>query len=326
MGSSSSLEGSFIFSLLLSSLTIGYCHGDSCGPLSCSREGPLIRFPFRIKDLQPHHCGYPGFDLSCKGNDTTIHIPSLPQQELFVRRIDYKLQKLVISDPNDCLYGLLFNTTNNLSSSPSSPFHYYSGPDSYTLVRCSRNVDFGIWYTTPVPCLGDLEHDVFAVSTSRPVESLAVSCQPIKTVEIYRPYYGVRGKWQNTYMHRCGMDCETLLDLKWDVPGCDGECELNGGESRFKNQTNNEAMCFYHRDKGSWRKYAIIGGGVGFFLLLAAIMTSIKVYYSWKLKKKLDLENQMMVEKFLKDYDSLKPTRKKEMENKDGFSRFVNVV
>ncbi|KAJ6959247.1 hypothetical protein NC653_037534 [Populus alba x Populus x berolinensis] len=30
---------------------------------SCGNRGPDIRFPFRIKDKQPDHCGYPGYDL-----------------------------------------------------------------------------------------------------------------------------------------------------------------------------------------------------------------------------------------------------------------------
>ncbi|RVW87547.1 Rust resistance kinase Lr10 [Vitis vinifera] len=41
----------------------------------CGDQGPLIQFPFRLKD-QPCHCGYPGFELSCtENNQTMLELP-----------------------------------------------------------------------------------------------------------------------------------------------------------------------------------------------------------------------------------------------------------
>ncbi|KAL2550700.1 rust resistance kinase Lr10-like [Forsythia ovata] len=37
---------------------------NECLPTSCD-SGPIIRFPFRLKDHQPAHCGYLGFELLC---------------------------------------------------------------------------------------------------------------------------------------------------------------------------------------------------------------------------------------------------------------------
>ncbi|RVW33830.1 Rust resistance kinase Lr10 [Vitis vinifera] len=49
----------------------------------CGDQGPLIRFPFRLKH-QPHHCGYPGFELSCtENNQTMLDLPvSIKQNHL----------------------------------------------------------------------------------------------------------------------------------------------------------------------------------------------------------------------------------------------------
>ncbi|WKA07611.1 hypothetical protein VitviT2T_025411 [Vitis vinifera] len=37
----------------------------------CSEQGPLIRFPFWLKD-QPHSCGYPSFELACVEKKQTV--------------------------------------------------------------------------------------------------------------------------------------------------------------------------------------------------------------------------------------------------------------
>ena len=46
---------------------------DECKEQSCSPDGPAIRFPFRLKD-QPHHCGYPGFEVSCTEKNQTVGV------------------------------------------------------------------------------------------------------------------------------------------------------------------------------------------------------------------------------------------------------------
>ncbi|XP_048127298.1 putative RING-H2 finger protein ATL21A isoform X2 [Rhodamnia argentea] len=51
--------------------------GETCAPAFCSREEPVIRFPFRIGSHQRESCGYPGFDLSCDGMNQTMRLLSL---------------------------------------------------------------------------------------------------------------------------------------------------------------------------------------------------------------------------------------------------------
>ncbi|RVW84656.1 hypothetical protein CK203_044615 [Vitis vinifera] len=47
------------------------CQGECMVLSNCNEEGPLIRFPFKLKD-QPDHCGYPGFVLSCTEKKQTL--------------------------------------------------------------------------------------------------------------------------------------------------------------------------------------------------------------------------------------------------------------
>ncbi|RWR83720.1 rust resistance kinase Lr10-like protein [Cinnamomum micranthum f. kanehirae] len=51
------------------------------------------------------------------------------------------------------------------------------------------------------------------------------------------------------------------------------------------------------------------GASVGTLPLLITVVTSIEVYHSRKLNRKLDVENEIEVEKFLEGYKSLRPTR-----------------
>lgn len=89
---------------------------NDCTETRCSRHGPAIRFPFRLKGSQPQHCSYSqSFDLTCtKENRTLLQLPTLAK--FFVEKIDYKLQTIHVSDPGSCLMGLIQN--HNLSSSP----------------------------------------------------------------------------------------------------------------------------------------------------------------------------------------------------------------
>ncbi|KAK9912538.1 hypothetical protein M0R45_036400 [Rubus argutus] len=46
-----------------------------------------IRFPFRLKEKQPHHCGFPGFDLYCNERNKTLL--KLPISVEFIKNINY---------------------------------------------------------------------------------------------------------------------------------------------------------------------------------------------------------------------------------------------
>ncbi|XP_077222465.1 rust resistance kinase Lr10-like isoform X2 [Tasmannia lanceolata] len=265
--------GETILLLLLFFFDSGVCQQDTCSPSNCSDHGPEIRFPFRLQDHnQPQHCGYPNFNLSCKGNDTVFNFPS--STEVFVKEIDYMSQTLTIFDPQNCIGGLLFDHKLDLSN---SLFHYYKYYN-HSFLNCSSAVDDFFYNNQPIPCLSGFHYHVF-LSPEDYVSSLPVSCQRIKT--ILTPY------WRY----------DLPLVLKWDTPRC-SHCEERGGRCGFKSKTGEEITC----------KPAVKGVSIGIFVLLVATMISIKVYNRWKSNRK-EIENQLNVEKFLEDYKSLKPMR-----------------
>ncbi|KAJ8639595.1 hypothetical protein MRB53_016289 [Persea americana] len=154
----------FFSQLLLSSLGVGFCDGDSgfCGGDSgkpqLTEHGPEIKFPFRIKEQQPPHCGYPGFDISYQDNATFIHIPSM-NRDFIVKQIDYKQQMMAVTpNRNDCFWRLFLSNSSSISFSPFVLERSYN----YTFISCANNV-MDIHSDRPISCLSDSEHDVFMV-------------------------------------------------------------------------------------------------------------------------------------------------------------------
>ncbi|XP_077226637.1 rust resistance kinase Lr10-like isoform X1 [Tasmannia lanceolata] len=282
----------FLIILLLDN---GVCRPEPCPPCKqCDPHGPEIRFPFGLKeeeeDQQHRHCrAYPGFDLSCNGTNTVLNLPS--STELYVTDIDYKDQALSISDPQNCIEGLLFNLKLNFSASVFHPWPEYLNLNTYckrTFLNCSSDVSSSYFDGPPIPCLSGSQYNVFLNDGDEGVERLPFSCEPIKTVKCPLAY------WSELGDHL----------LMWDVPGCD-DCETRGERCGFKNITGDEITCI---PGSSDKKYIIIGVSIGIFVLLIATLISIKVYIWWKTDRK-DIENQLKVEKFLEDYKSMKPTR-----------------
>ncbi|XP_058102688.1 rust resistance kinase Lr10-like isoform X2 [Magnolia sinica] len=274
----------FFFHSVFLFLTITSCNSHEfsskydCPTTRCSRHGPQIRFPFGKQGSQHQdRCNYPGFELLCKGKQTVLHLPFT--REVEVSHIDYGSQKLRVVDPNGCIQGLLFHP--NLSS---SPFSYYSssGPINITVVNCLVGVSFG--YHEKFACMSDLEHDVFLLLSTYWLETLPLSCQHGESIEVPSPYV-----------------IDNYVNLKWDIPGCSRCDEAKRWMCGFKDKTHtNETTCFYYRNEGT---------SLGSFVILVALLISLKFYHSWKLEREKDRENWLKVEKFLEDYKSLKPTR-----------------
>ncbi|THG15068.1 hypothetical protein TEA_019368 [Camellia sinensis var. sinensis] len=62
---------------------------DECAVTRCGDDGPDIRFPFWLKDHQPNHCGYPGFQLSCSPTkDTLLDLPFFGTAKPICRRCE----------------------------------------------------------------------------------------------------------------------------------------------------------------------------------------------------------------------------------------------
>ncbi|GMY20149.1 putative ring-h2 finger protein atl21a [Fagus crenata] len=133
--------------LVLFIVNLGEGQSNGCSEeLRCGKDGPAIRFPFRLKDTQPDHCGYPGFDLSCTyQNDTLIQV----------------------SDPHNCfprhIQGL------KLSSWPFQSNEIYIS--DYSIFNCMRTSTTNYL----IGCLSNPRYSVYAVDSSEDINNL-ISC------------------------------------------------------------------------------------------------------------------------------------------------------
>ncbi|KAL7229979.1 hypothetical protein ACSBR2_008516 [Camellia fascicularis] len=117
----------FLILLLVLKLSAGQ---DECTLTTCSDHGPTIRFPFRLNNHQPQHCGYPSFDLSCsQTNDTVLDLPF--SVKVLINYINYTSQSIHITDPYGCFPHQLRNL--NLSS---SPFQFSNFVYDFSLFNC----------------------------------------------------------------------------------------------------------------------------------------------------------------------------------------------
>ncbi|RWR93499.1 rust resistance kinase Lr10-like protein [Cinnamomum micranthum f. kanehirae] len=238
---------------------------------------------------------------------------------LIVKNIDYEYQTLAIVADKNCLWNLLF-TSSNFTSSRINPDSW----NLYTLLNCSKKVGYMEDYL--ISCLSDAEHDAFRFPIDdekfSTVDMLPVSCQPIKTISVPRLYpfnlnlLSAPQLTKNNISEKLGTYISygyygegwDGLNLVWYVPGCI-DCERSGNNCGYRDNNSSETLCLPPPHKGSKRQHVIIVSSIGTLLLLTSLVITIKVYCSWKSKRKLDLENEIKVEKFLEKYKYLKPTR-----------------
>ncbi|KAJ9679766.1 hypothetical protein PVL29_021623 [Vitis rotundifolia] len=146
----------------------------------CGDQGPLIQFPFRLKD-QPRHCGYPGFELSCTDNNQTML--ELPVSvKLLVKNITYKSREIIVQDQDNCLARQLRNL--NLAASPFQ-FNF----EDFTFFHCSSDKTDSYNFDRSIPCLSIPGNPVYAVYSSRSVQYMDLSsCRRLYNASV--PYDG----------------------------------------------------------------------------------------------------------------------------------------
>ncbi|KAJ9164288.1 hypothetical protein P3X46_023884 [Hevea brasiliensis] len=261
---------------------------DECLQTSCSKNGPIIRFPFWLKDSQPSYCGYPGFDLSCTENQQTLL--ELPiSVKLYVKEINYKSQVIHVYDPDRCLPRYL--TILNLSS---SSFQFNQNRRwEYTFFNCTpRNIYLG-YNGYSIPCLGNSTYQIYLIYSSTYLGEMPFSsCTKMFDILSF-PYDTVA---QNN---------ELLLN--WSKPEC-ANCEAQGKNCRLKsNSTSLKTECYpdFEENKGIllFTVVCVVLGGS--LLLVIVVLVLYHVYRA----DKADKENQVKIEKFLEDYRALKPAR-----------------
>ncbi|XP_010942306.1 rust resistance kinase Lr10 [Elaeis guineensis] len=280
---------------------------DDCPSSRCSLDGPEIRFPFRRSDY-PEHCGYPGFELACRGNETVIKLPS--SGDFPIAFIDYATQ-IIRLESKLCPASIVWNL--DVSN---SPFHYYDFDmadehENYTLLNCSTansvaatdTPNYNIGYYEEIQCLGASDNQIIAMPSYRDLADVPKYCTPIKTIRVTSQLFSMLEEYD-------------FILLTWESPRC-ADCEIEGGTCQPHNSTSHEIMCSYQPQRnlppdhhgGGCEKCLILGAILGTLVLLVTTAIAIKVRHSWLLKRKKEKENQLKVEKFLEDYKALKPMR-----------------
>ncbi|XP_051121547.1 rust resistance kinase Lr10-like isoform X2 [Andrographis paniculata] len=207
---------------------------DVCKPASCSSSGPVVRFPFWLKNRHPDWCGFPGFELSCsRSGDTeldflfpvkaSIDKVTIPlNMTVSVGVIDYKEQKMLVrnSVARSCLPER--PPRSNFSAFPFEvePLGYDGG---YTLFNCTNARDNG----NRVACLSSQSYEVVAFGSIYEITSLPPrsSCFPM---------YNISFVPDNLYGRQPDDYGGTPYYLHWRKPDCHN-CYGKGRSCRLRN-------------------------------------------------------------------------------------------
>ncbi|WCJ41421.1 PR5-like receptor kinase [Euphorbia peplus] len=263
-------------------------HTNECKSSTCGSNEPLVRFPFRIQDKQPNHCGYPGhwFLLSCsENNETLLHLT--PSWKLSIKKIDYISQVFSAYDSDGCLPRRLLSF--NLSV---FPFQFCSDGlgcnynFNYTIFNCSQANKSGY-----IPCLSNPHYSVFGTRSDNLIGGYIHSCTKIRDISPI-PYDYIYQKQNN-------------LGLSWSDPKCT-YCERKGKYcGLLSNNTRSKTQCYGKLKPGPPTKLIATGATLGSILLVVAVVMLHWLHSS----KKIDREYQTKIHKFLDDYKSFKPSR-----------------
>ncbi|CAF2049054.1 BnaA09g39440D [Brassica napus] len=201
-------------------------HPKPCYTSTCERANIDVRFPFWLSPRQPESCGHTGFKLLCTDrNETALEIPKY--KPFIVQEIDYRRQRIRLSDPDSCLARQLLSF--DASGSPFSLFL----PRSYTVLICPKDENVAPSFRS-IQCLGNSTSSFFVTELEQ-VSSMPSSCHVFKTLHLP---YSFHGDINQQY-----------LWLKWDSPDC-GYCERSGSRCGFINNTTRQVQCFSSVNSG----------------------------------------------------------------------------
>ncbi|GMI98984.1 Arabidopsis Toxicos en Levadura 21 [Hibiscus trionum] len=135
---------SFLFPILSAA-------AEPCSITKCGKNEVPIRFPFHQLGKQSENCGYAGFNLGCKSQNT-IHLKLPNAREFYVCDINYLDQQIDLYDLDDCLPRRFLSFS--LHDSPFvAVFH-----QNYTFLSCPTQVTMS--QLTAIGCLSNSTHSV----------------------------------------------------------------------------------------------------------------------------------------------------------------------
>ncbi|KAJ7007830.1 RING-H2 finger protein ATL21A [Populus alba x Populus x berolinensis] len=236
-----------------------------CSISACSIGDVPVRFPFRIEGRQPRNCGYPGFDLSCNSQSSTVL--ELPHSgDFLVRDINYLTQQIQLYDSDNCLAKRLLQL--NLSGSPFLGFFH----QNYTFLSCPTQLVKSRF--TTINCLSNSTISVLATSSMSLVNAMSSSCEVISTLKI-----PVSQPVQ--YNEGFTSDLSEDLLLTWFSPDC-SKCETQGSMCGFHGNASQEIGCSHDSKKGksanNLRVFGIFILLIGIPVLVCASGIAISLY------------------------------------------------
>ncbi|KAG6714198.1 hypothetical protein I3843_05G175800 [Carya illinoinensis] len=225
---------SYFFLFVLFILHHGQGQHDECAvSRRCGGHGPAIRFPFRLKDCHPDHCGFPGFNLSCFDTHDTVLLELPISVKLFVKKIDYKSQEIQVYHPDHCFPKGIRQL--DLSSSPFQFTGYRFDLRDFALFNSSHTKEEEHRVGMAVSCLNDptYSHQVYALFTDDDINVLpTVPCRKMYSV--------------TSIPYRIAYNFDDVLYLNWSRPAY-RKCELEGMNCRSMNinssSTESEIQC-----------------------------------------------------------------------------------
>ncbi|XP_048229110.1 uncharacterized protein LOC8274361 [Ricinus communis] len=271
----------FVFLFILVLVVLGQEAADDCAPEKCGDE-LFIRFPFRLKEKQPKHCGYPDprFDLSCEDNKfAEMELPN--SVKVHIRSIDYALQTLHVFGTDGCLA----RNAKDFKLSTSN-FQFSASLNDYALFNCSSE---NINSYAAISCLGGPGYQVYAFDSYNRIDDLPLtSCTKM---------YNLSSLPQDMFNDK------DVISLTWSEPKCH-DCEVPRKHCSWKNDS---IVCLELpiRKADALIRLRTAGIVLGSCLLLIVSAAVFHVYRIYRKQK----ENQARIEKFLEDYKALKPTR-----------------
>ena len=180
---------SLLFVLFIIHLGEGH---NSSPKIRCGEDGPVIQFPFQLKD---QHSGCPGFDLYCNDkNDTVLELPT--SVKVFVKQIDYKSHLINVTDSDNCFPRKIPRL--HLSS---PPFQFKRSLHNFSLFNYTPYTESDYL----VPCLSSSSTSVFAFPSDRDINDLPI----LSGTKMYSVSSVPVGIWDSPF-----------LELTWSEPKC----------------------------------------------------------------------------------------------------------
>ncbi|XP_042497446.1 LEAF RUST 10 DISEASE-RESISTANCE LOCUS RECEPTOR-LIKE PROTEIN KINASE-like 2.1 isoform X2 [Macadamia integrifolia] len=314
---------SLVFLLLLSVLQTALCADDwrfeACGKKVQCGEGPNISYPFWISGQQESHCGFPGFQVTCKNQQPTLNLSTV---NYVILDISYQNQTLRLIDAKVRTEGGCSSQVQNFTLDR-TPFLY--GPnheDLFLFLNCNYSLFPSGFSDHEINCSS--VHSMALLKDDLLLNQVKTSgyCDPPVITPVDGDSTGIAA------VHGKSSYYTNLLkegfDLKWNASHCT-KCQSSGGRCGF-NWTTYYSVClcpdrphlvrcsnFRFGSTLNLRKKLVIGSS----FIVATILAAILAYF---LRRKLSsnglmsfwkkrTENTQNVEAFLRSYGSLAPKR-----------------